>query len=116
MKLGRLIWKIQRYSALYFLFFVGYLEYLFVNGSYSFEFLNNSFVFKTLLSLFVFLSALHAFAGMWVVGTDYLTVRTLGFLSPGLSSQANLIRKIYEILFFALGTFVTIFYFLLIWF
>ena len=116
MKLGGLIWKIQRYSALYFLFFVGYLEYLFVNGSYSFEFLNNSFVFKTLLSIFVFLSAMHGFAGMWVVGTDYLTVRTLGFLSPGLSSQANLIRKIYEILFFALGTFVTIFYFLLIWF
>ena len=116
MKLGRLIWKMQRYSALYFLFFVGYLEYLFVNGSYSFEFLNNSFVFKTLLSLFVLLAALHGFAGMWVVGTDYLTARTLGFLSPGLTNQANLIRKIYEILFFSLGVFVTIFYFLLIWF
>ena len=116
MKLGRLIWKMQRYSALYFLFFVGYLEYLFVSGSYSFEFLNNSYFFKSSLSMFVFLAALHGFAGMWAVGTDYLTVRTLGFLSLSLSSKANLIRKIYEILFFALGVFVIIFYFLLIWF
>ncbi len=116
MKLGRFIWKMQRYSALYFVFFVCYLEFLFINGSYSFEFLNNNLVFKIFLSLFIFLAVLHGFAGMWAVGTDYLTTRTLGFLSLGLSSHANLIRKIYELLFIAIGALLIIFYFLLIWF
>jgi len=53
---------------------------------------------------------------MWAVGTDYLTTRTLGFLSLGLSGHANLIRKIFELLFIAIGALVIIFYFLLIWF
>lgn len=115
MKLGMLIWKMQRYTAIYFLFFMIYTEYLFFQDELSFEFISNNHLFKLFLTFFIFLATLHGFAGMWTVGTDYLTSRTLGFLSPKLSRNATFIRKLYESFFFVLGSSVTIFYLLLIW-
>jgi succinate dehydrogenase hydrophobic anchor subunit len=61
------------------------------------------------------LACLHAFAGLWTVGTDYLTKRTLGFVSPALSTYANLLRKSFEFFFIVLGFFLVIFYLLIIW-
>jgi len=52
---------------------------------------------------------------LWTVGTDYLTERTLGFLSQGLGGVANTIRKTYELFFILLGCILTISYFYIIW-
>jgi hypothetical protein len=52
---------------------------------------------------------------LWTVGTDYLTKRTLGFVSPILSTYANLLRKSFEFFFIVLGFFLVIFYLLIIW-
>jgi succinate dehydrogenase / fumarate reductase membrane anchor subunit len=55
------------------------------------------------LSIFILLVCIHAFIGLWTVGTDYLTQRTLGFISNGLSKKADIIRKLYEVSFLLLG-------------
>jgi len=46
---------------------------------------------------------LHAFIGLWTVGTDYLTERTLGFLNRSLSERALLLRVAYFMTFGFLG-------------
>ncbi|MGB2342986.1 MAG: hypothetical protein ACPH6C_01340 [Gammaproteobacteria bacterium] len=83
---------------------------------FSFNYLDSNLSFRILLTLFILLANIHGFIGLWTVGTDYLTKRTLGFLSEGLGGVANTIRKLYEILFIAIGCLVTVFYFLIIWF
>jgi succinate dehydrogenase hydrophobic anchor subunit len=115
MKLGRILWKMQRYTALYFLVFIVYVEYLFFSNSLSYEFLINNLCFKFLTSLFIVLAIFHGFSGLWAVGTDYLTSRTLGFLSVSLAKKANLIRKAYEIFFLIVGALVSISYLTFIW-
>ena len=52
----------------------------------------------------------------FVPAIDYLTKRTLGFLSDGLGGVANTIRKTYEFFFVAIGFALTISYFYIIWF
>jgi hypothetical protein len=52
MNIGRLYWYLQRYSALYFLGFVIYIEYLFLTDSFSFDYLDSNLHFKILLTLF----------------------------------------------------------------
>ena len=116
MNIGKLSWFLQRYSAFYFLFFLGYVEYLFWTSSLSFNFITTSFWFKALLSIFMLLVCIHAFIGLWTVGTDYLTQRTLGFISNGLSKKADIIRKVYEVSFLLLGLAITLIYFSIIWF
>ena len=116
MNIGKLSWFLQRYSAFYFLFFLGYVEYLFWTSSLSFNFITTSLWFKALLSIFILLVCIHAFIGLWTVGTDYLTKRTLGFISIRLSNSADIIRKIYEISFFILGLVIIFLYFSIIWF
>ena len=116
MNIVKLSWFLQRYSAFYFLFFLGYVEYLFWTSSLSFNFITTSFWFKALLSIFILLVCIHAFIGLWTVGTDYLTKRTLGFISIRLSNSADIIRKIYETSFFILGLVIIFLYFSIIWF
>jgi succinate dehydrogenase / fumarate reductase membrane anchor subunit len=116
MNIGKLSWFLQRYSAFYFLFFLGYVEYLFWTSNLSFNFITTSAWFKALLSIFILLACIHAFIGLWTVGTDYLTKRTLGFISIRLSNIADIIRKIYETLFFILGLVIIFLYFSIIWF
>ncbi|SVA60090.1 uncharacterized protein METZ01_LOCUS112944, partial [marine metagenome] len=53
---------------------------------------------------------------LWSVGTDYLTTRVLGFLSFRLGNFANLIRKIYEVVFIIVGISVLFLYLSIIWF
>jgi len=115
MKLGKLIWYLQRYSAIYFLLFLVYVGFIFLTDGFSFQFLTESTTFKLSLSFFIILACAHAFAGLWTVGTDYLTKRTLGFVSPVLSTYANLLRKSFEFFFIVLGFFLVIFYLLIIW-
>ena len=115
MNIGRLFWYMQRYSALYFLAFIVYLEYLYLSNQFNFIFFNSTIFFKISASLFILLANIHGFIGLWTVGTDYLTERTLGFLSQGLGGVANTIRKTYELFFILLGCILTISYFYIIW-
>ena len=116
MKLGKFIWFLQRYTAIYFLLFLGYLDFIFFTDSFSFKFVNESFTLKVLLSIFIILACLHAFVGLWTIGTDYLTTRTLSFVSSFLSTYANFLRKCFELISILLGLSLIIFYFLIIWF
>ena len=116
MKSGRLTWYLQRYSAIYFITFLVYLEYIFWTTGITFQFLNSSNLFKASLSIFILLACVHAYIGLWTVGTDYLTKRTLGFISSSLSTSADTLRKIYEVIFTLLGASIAILYISIIWF
>ena len=116
MKSGKLYWYLQRYSALYFISFLLYLEYTFWTTGITFQFLTTNNLFKASLSIFILLACAHAYVGLWAVGTDYLTKRTLGFMSSGLSAYADVLRRIYETLFILLGVLIAILYFSIIWF
>jgi succinate dehydrogenase / fumarate reductase membrane anchor subunit len=116
MKSGKLYWYLQRYSALYFISFLLYLEYTFWTTGITFQFLTTNNLFKASLSIFILLACAHAYVGLWAVGTDYLTKRTLGFISSGLSAYADVIRRIFEILFTLLGVLIAILYISIIWF
>lgn len=115
-KSGRLAWYLQRWSALYFILFLGYLEYVFWTNGITYEFLSTNNLFKASLSIFIFLACAHAFIGLWTVGTDYLTKRTLGFISLGLGASADSLRKIYEFIFILLGALIATLYISIIWF
>ena len=116
MKSGKLYWYLQRYSALYFISFLVYLEYTFWTSGITFQFLTTNNLFKASLSIFILLACAHAYVGLWAVGTDYLTKRTLGFISPSLSAYADVLRRIFEILFILLGVLIAIIYISIIWF
>ena len=116
MKSGKLYWYLQRYSALYFISFLLYLEYTFWTTGITFQFLTTNNLFKASLSIFILLACAHAYVGLWAVGTDYLTKRTLGFISPSLSAYADVLRRIFEILFILLGVLIAIIYISIIWF
>ena len=116
MKSGRLTWYLQRYTALYFISFLAYLEYVFWTSGFTFEFLISNSLFKVFLSIFILLICTHAYIGLWTVGTDYFTKRTLGFVSSGLGAVADTLRKIYEVIFILLGVSIAAFYLLIIWF
>ena len=116
MKSGRLTWYLQRYTAIYFITFLAYLEYVFWTSGFTFEFLISNSLFKVFLSIFVLLVCAHAYIGLWTVGTDYLIKRTLGFVSPSLGAVASTLRKIYEVIFISLGVLIAALYLLIIWF
>ena len=103
---GSIIWNLQRYSSLYIL---GYIIYLLVNmyssnlNFFSWSEFFLSFHTRILSSIAFILVLTHAFIGLWTVGTDYLTNRTLGFLNKSLSKYADIYRKIYYFLFVLLG-------------
>ena len=115
MNIGKTLWFLQRYTAIYFLLFLGYIEFIGLTGRFNFQFFNENLIFKLLITLFIILACLHAFVGLWTIGTDYLTKRSLGFLSPYLSTYANFLRKGFELFFGLLGLSIVIFYLLIIW-
>ena len=115
LKLGKFIWFLQRYTAIYFLLFLGYLGFIAFTDTFSFQFLNESFALKFLLSIFIILVCFHAFVGLWTIGTDYLTKRMLSLTFLFLSKYANFFRKSFELFFVLLGLSLIIFYLLIIW-
>ena len=94
---GSIIWFVQRYSSLailaYFLYIVFYL--VGASGSY--------YDWVSFIASIEMLIISHAFIGLWTVGTDYLTKRTLGFLSPALSKKAESIQFLYQLVFILCG-------------
>ena len=118
---GSLIWYAQRYSSILILIYVAYIFYFLFsfNGQISYfdwTMFIFSFEMRAFTSLISLLIILHSFIGLWTVGTDYLTKRTLGFISIRLSNSADIIRKIYETSFFILGLVIIFLYFSIIWF
>ena len=116
---GSTIWYLQRWSSIFILLYVIYLFLSIMSLSPvlydDWMLFVSSFIFKATTSL-VFLSILtHAFLGLWTIGTDYLTPRTLGFLNLTLSKIADSSRLLYNIFFTVLGIFMYLFLLFLIW-
>tara|TARA_Y100001980_G_C14403362_1_gene198987 strand:- start:227 stop:586 length:360 start_codon:yes stop_codon:yes gene_type:complete len=78
-----------------------------------------SFTNQTLFQISTTLAAcfilIHTFIGLWTVGTDYFTPRTLGFLHPSLAKYADFIRSGYTFLFVALGILIVSTTLFIIW-
>jgi succinate dehydrogenase / fumarate reductase membrane anchor subunit len=103
---GSVIWFMQRYSSLAILAYFLYIAAYIINSSgsyYEWTRFIASIEMKIATSLISSLIICHAFIGLWTVGTDYLTQRTLGFLNLGLSKKAELIRGMYLFIFIFSG-------------
>ena len=116
---GSIIWYTQRYSALFLLCYVFYVSnFIFFKDNITYFAWSNfflSFQARLFTSLTFLTLVLHAFIGLWTVGTDYLIDRTLGFLSFALSRHANLIRNIYFFIFTLFGIVYLTFILYIIW-
>jgi succinate dehydrogenase / fumarate reductase membrane anchor subunit len=104
---GSFIWYTQRYTSLVILSYLIYiLSFIFTNQDINFFSWSDfflSFQVRFLSSIVFLVIVLHAFIGLWTVGTDYLTKRTLGFLNASLSKRADALRYIYYLIFGLLG-------------
>ena len=103
---GSTIWYLQRTSAVVNLIYIVYVFYFIYSTELTFEAWTNFFYssFMIFLTLFFFGSVIvHSFIGLWTVGTDYLTKRTIGFLSYRISRYADTFRSIYTVVFSLFG-------------
>ena len=104
---GSFIWYTQRYTSLITLSYLIYIfSFIFNNQDINFFSWSDfflSFQVRFLSSIVFLVIVLHAFIGLWTVGTDYLTKRTLGFLNVSLSRRADTLRYIYYLIFGLLG-------------
>ena len=117
---GSVIWNLQRYSSLIVLSYVVYVMMFIFSfegeiGFFDWTKFFLSFQMRFLTSIVCVFILIHAFIGLWTVGTDYLTSRTLGFLSYRLTNYADLIRNSYQILFVFLGLIFLIIVLIVIW-
>ena len=116
---GSTLFYLVRLSAL---FVLGYslwiLSYILINepieyGAWISFTSRPLFQFSTTFAFLFML--IHAFIGLWTVGTDYFTSRTLGFISPTLIRYADFIRGTYTIIFVALGFLIVTTTLFIIW-
>ena len=103
---GSTIWYLQRTSAIINLIYIVYVFYFICSTELTFEAWSNFFYSSLMivLTLSFFVSVIiHSFIGLWTVGTDYLTRRTIGFLSYRISKYADTLRSIYTVVFSLFG-------------
>ena len=116
---GSFIWYTQRYTSIIILCYLIYiLSFIFTNQDINFFSWSDfflSFQVRFLSSIVFLVIVLHAFIGLWTVGTDYLTKRTLGFLSVSLSRRADTLRHVYYLIFGLLGIVYLTAIFYIIW-
>ena len=116
---GSFIWYSQRYTSLVILSYLIYiLSFIFTNQDINFFSWSDfflSFQVRFLSSIVFLVIVLHAFIGLWTVGTDYLTKRTLGYLNISLSRGADILRYIYYFIFGLLGIVYLTAIFYIIW-
>lgn len=116
---GSTIWYLQRCSSILILLYVLYVVVFIISSPpilYSdWMVFVSSYIFKITTSLAFMSILIHAFLGLWTIGTDYLTPRTLGFLNLALSRIADTSRLLYNIFFTVLGLFLYLFLLFLIW-
>ena len=108
-----------RLSALFMLAYtVWVLSFIFINQPVEYNSwisFTNQTLFQLSTTFAAFFVLVHTFIGLWTVGTDYFTPRTLGFLHPTLAKYADLIRSGYTFLFVALGVLIVITTLFIIW-
>ena len=116
---GSFIWYTQRYTSLIILSYLIYIfSFIFNNQDINFFSWSDfflSFQVRFLSSIVFLVIVLHAFIGLWTVGTDYLTKRTLGFLNVSLSRRADTLRRVYYLIFGLLGIVYLTAIFYIIW-
>ena len=116
---GSFIWYTQRYTSIIILCYLIYiLSFIFTNQDINFFSWSDfflSFQVRFLSSIVFLVIVLHAFIGLWTVGTDYLTKRTLGYLNITLSRGADILRYIYYFIFGLLGIVYLTAIFYIIW-
>ena len=117
---GSMIWNLQRYSSLVILVYLVYVSSFIVTTQGPISFFDwtkffLSFQTRFFTSIACIFMLLHAYIGLWTVGTDYLTERTLGFLNKSLSKIANLMRKMYLFAFVMLGIVYLVVILYIIW-
>ena len=116
---GSFIWYTQRYTSLIILSYLIYIfSFIFNNQDINFFSWSDfflSFQVRFLTSIVFLVIVLHAFIGLWTVGTDYLTKRTLGYLNISLSRGADILRYIYYFIFGLLGIVYLTAIFYIIW-
>ena len=104
---GLIIWRLQRYSALIMFAYLAYVFSFFVRSQEVSFFIWSDFFLslqmRSLTSIIFILLLFHVFIGLWTVGTDYLTKRTLGLLNQSLVKYADLIRNFYFLCFGLIG-------------
>ncbi len=116
---GSTLWYLQRFSSILILIYVIYIAY-FILGFEQISYITwiqfvDTYLFKISTSLTFLIILIHSYIGLWTVGTDYLTPRTLGFLSMNLSEIANSSRLIYNVFFTCMGITSYIYLLFLIW-
>ena len=108
-----------RLSALFMLVYtVWVLSFIIINQPIeynSWTSFTNQTLFQLSTTFAAFFVLVHTYIGLWTVGTDYFTPRTLGFLHPTLAKYADLIRSGYTFLFVALGILIVITTLFIIW-
>ena len=104
------------------LFMMGYtiwvLSFILVNKPVEYNSwisFTNQTLFQLSTTFAAFFVLVHTFIGLWTVGTDYFTPRTLGFLHPSLAKYADHIRSGYTFLFVALGGLIVTTTLFIIW-
>jgi succinate dehydrogenase / fumarate reductase membrane anchor subunit len=116
---GSLLFYAQRFSAVFLLGYSVWLAlFLLLNQPLEYDtwsLFARQTIFLLLTSAAAFIIVVHSFIGLWTIGTDYFTVRTLGFLSPAIGKYANLIRGTYSILFSLWGCLVMFIILFIIW-
>ena len=115
---GSIIWNIQRYSSLIVLSYIFYVVAFVLRNELNFFSWSNfflSFEIRFITTLVFLLIVTHAFIGLWTVGTDYLTNRTLGFLNKNIARRADLLRCIFFSAFCLLGFVYLTAIFYIIW-
>ena len=116
---GSSLFYLHRLSALFMLgYTIWVLSFILYNQPIEYSswiFFTNQTLFQLSTSFAAFFILIHTFIGLWTVGTDYFTPRTLGFLHPTLARYADLIRSGYTFLFVALGILIVITTLFIIW-
>ena len=115
---GSIIWNIQRYSSLLVLSYIFYVVIFVLRNELNFFSWSNfflSFEIRFITTLVFLLIVTHAFIGLWTVGTDYLTNRTLGFLNKNLARRADFLRYVFFSAFCLLGFVYLTAIFYIIW-
>ncbi len=115
---GSRIWFLQRYTSVFILSYLIYLIYFIFTNDLNFFIWSDfflSFQIRIFTSIIFILILVHSFIGLWTVGTDYLTKRTLGFLSKPLANTADILRNMYYFIFVLLGIIYLTFVLYIIW-
>ncbi len=117
--IGSTLFYLQRFSAVFLLFYTVWIAIFFLSNQpleyNSWTFFTSQLEFLVLTTLAAFTLMTHAFIGLWTIGTDYLTSRTIGFLNLAIARYAGLIRVVYTLLFCLLGLFFASMILFIIW-